>query len=380
MNSASTPSEPFSVVIAGGGVAALEAALALRDLGGERLRTTLIAPNADFVYRPMAVREPFAYSRAQRYPIAEIAADVGAELIVDGFASLNAAERLARTESGADIRYDALLLAVGARPHARFPAAVTVDDARLDELMGGLLEDVDGGYIHQLAFVIPARVAWPLPIYELALMTAARAHEMNVDVEITIATPEDAPLAIFGEGASSGVSALLDQRGITVITSAHCEVPDSRHVAINPGDRNIDADRVIALPELYGPAVRGLLAGAHGFIPVDAHSAVEGAEAVYAAGDATDFELKHGGIAAAQADAAAESIAALAGVPVEPTPFHPVIHGILLTGDAPRYLSARFTGGRGFSSEFTQEPTWSPPTKIAARYLAPYLEALDSRS
>jgi sulfide:quinone oxidoreductase len=380
MNSASKPPEPFSVVIAGGGVAALEAALALRDLGGERLRTTLIAPSADFVYRPMAVREPFAYSRAQRHPIGEIAADIGAELIVDGFASVNTAQRLARTESGADIPYDALLLALGARPHARFPAAVTLDDARLDELMGGLLEDVDGGYIHQLAFVIPARVAWPLPIYELALMTAARAHEMNVEVAITIATPEEAPLAIFGDGASSGVSALLDQRGITLITSAHCEVPDSRHVAINPGDRTIDADRVIALPELYGPAVRGLIAGEHGFIPVDVHSAVAGAEAVYAAGDATDFTLKHGGIAAAQADAAAESIAALAGLPVEPTPFHPIIHGILLTGEAPRYLSARFTGGHGFSSEFTLEPTWSPPTKIAARYLAPYLEALEQRS
>ena len=79
-------------------------------------------------------------------------------------------------------------------------------------------------------------------------------------------------------------------------------------------------------------------------------------------------------IAAQQADAAAESIAALAGLPVEPAPVHPMIHGILLTGAAPLYLSARFTGGQGFSSEITDQPTWSPPTKIAAKYLAPYLE------
>jgi hypothetical protein len=54
-----------------------------------------------------------------------------------------------------------------------------------------------------------------------------------------------------------------------------------------------------------------------------------------------------------------------------------VIHGILLTADAPRYLTARITGGHGFSSEISDTPTWSPPFKIAARYLAPQLDALD---
>jgi sulfide:quinone oxidoreductase len=377
MSAPSSSAESFKVVIAGGGVAALEAVLALRELDAERFEITLIAPGEDFVYRPMTVREPFAYGAARHHPLAQIAANLGFELLADRFASLDAAGRVARTESGGEIHYDAILLALGARPHPRFPAAVTLDDTRLEELMGGLLEDVDGGYVHRLAFVIPARVAWPLPIYELALMTAWRAYEMSVELAVTIATPEDEPLAIFGEGASSGVAALLAERGITTITSAHCEVPDGRHVVINPGDQTIDVDRVIALPELYGPAVRGLPAGEHGFIPVDLHSAVRGADRVFAAGDATDFVLKYGGIAAQQADAAAESIAAAAGLPVTPSPLHPVIHGILLTGAEPRYLSARLTGGRGFSSQFTEEPTWSPPTKIAARHLAPYLEALD---
>ena len=230
---------------------------------------------------------------------------------------------------------------------------MTLDDTRLDELLHGLLEDVDGGYVGQLAFVIPARVAWPLPIYELALMTARRAYEMSVELAVTIVTPEEAPLAVFGEGASRAVAELLEERGITTITSAHCEVPDGRHVVINPGDRTLDVDRVVALPELYGPAVRGLAAGEHGFIPIDDHSRVPGVERVYAAGDATDFPLKYGGIAAQQADAAAESIAALAGLAIDPAPVHPVIHGILLTGAQPLYLSARFTGGQGFSSEIT---------------------------
>ena len=97
----------------------------------------------------------------------------------------------------------------------------------------------------------------------------------------------------------------------------------------------------------------------------------------YAAGDATDFAIKHGGVAAQQADVAAQAIAAIAGLAPPPAPFRPVIHGMLLTGDKPRYLSAHITGGHGSSSAFSETPTWSPPTKIVARYLAPYLDRRD---
>jgi NADH dehydrogenase FAD-containing subunit len=76
----------FKVVIAGGGVAALEAAMALREFAGPRVSVQLVAPNAEFSYRPMSVREPFAYAPADKYPLAEIAAEIGAELIVDEFA------------------------------------------------------------------------------------------------------------------------------------------------------------------------------------------------------------------------------------------------------------------------------------------------------
>jgi sulfide:quinone oxidoreductase len=364
MTSTRTTSESFNVLVAGGGVAGLEAALALRDLGGQQIDITLLAPNTDFVYRPMTVREPFAHGPAERHPIGEIAADLGAELVVDSFAWVDAPHRIVHTEAGDRLPYDALILALGAHPHPRYDHAITIDDKRLDELLAGLVQDVEGGYAHALAFVVPDRVAWPLPIYELALMTARRAYDMNVELETTIVTPEEAPLAVFGAGAAHAVAQLLGKRGIKTITSASCEVPDSRHVVIAPGDRTLEVDRVIALPELYGPSVRGLRVGAHGFIPIDRHCQVRGVERVYAAGDATDFPVKHGGIASQQADTAA----------VEATPLDPVIHGILLTGGAPRYLSARVSGGRGIRSEITDAPTWTPPAKIAARYLAPYLD------
>jgi sulfide:quinone oxidoreductase len=369
--------DALQVVIAGAGVAGLEGALALRELAGERVSLTLVSPADEFSYRPMAVREPFAYGSAQRYALEPIARDVGAKLVRDSFAWVNPAAQSAHLDGGAELRYDALLLALGARVHTRYTHAHTVDDRHLDEILHGLVQDVEAGYVKRLAFVVPGRMGWLLPIYELALMTVGRAYEMGERVSATIVTPEDSPLGLFGLGASQGVGELLREAGIETITSAYAEVPRWDTVVVNPGDRRLEVDRVVALPELYGPAVRGLPAAEHGFIPVDLHAKVRGVERVYAAGDATDCAVKHGGVASQQADVAAEAIAALSGAPVQPQTFSPVIQGMLLTGGKPRYLQARITGGHGYSSEISETPTWSPPSKIVARHLAPYLERLE---
>jgi sulfide:quinone oxidoreductase len=290
---------------------------------------------------------------------------------------VDAGGQVANTTGGERVRYDALVLALGARATPRFEHALTIDDRRLDETLNGLIQDIEEGYTHRLAFVAPGRMPWQLPMYELALMTAGRAYDMQVQLDITIVTPEDGPLAIFGPAATQAVGGLLHEKGIDVVTSAYAEVPRSGEVAINPGGRRLSVDRIVALPELFGPDIRGVELGEHGFIPVDPYQQVPDAGPVYAAGDAVQFPVKHGGLGAQQADVAAASIAALAGVPIEPEAFDPVIHGMLLTDDKPLYLTAHITGGHGFSSEVTEAPAWSPPTKIAARYLAPYLEHRD---
>ncbi len=366
------------MLIAGGGVAALEAALALRELAGERVSMTMLSPSSEFVYRPMTVREPFAYTAARHYALDEIARDIGVELKQDAFKRLDPERRAVDTERGDRLSYDALLLALGATLRPRFKYAVTVDDQCLDEQLHGLVQDVEGGYVHKLAFVAGSPMPWPLPIYELALMTARRAYEMNIDMSITLVTPEDGPLAIFGSTVSEAVERLLEEHGILTITSAHAEILEPGQVSIHPGSRRLQVDRIVAMPQLLGHSTRGVPSRTEqGFIPIDVHCQVPGLERVYAAGDATDFAVKHGGIAAQQADTAAEAIAALAGAPVEPSEFRPVIRAILLGGDQPLYLSAHLTGGHGSSSQVSDTPTWSPPTKIAAKYLAPYLEARD---
>ena len=374
----SSPHTPFRVLIVGGGVAGLEAALALRELAGERVATTLLAPAAEFVYRPMSVREPFGYSAARHYPLDEICRDIGTDLVKDAFKWLDPEGRTVHTDAGEKLEYDALLLAPGATPRPRFKHALTLDDSQLDEQLQGLIQDIEGGYVHKLAFISPTPMPWPLPLYELALMTARRAYDMNVDMSVTLATPEDAPLAVFGSKASQAVERLLEENGILFIPSAHCETPAAGRVSIAPASRTLIVDRVVALPQLFGPSLPGVpLHADHGFVPIDVHCKVTGIERVYAAGDATDFAVKFGGIAAQQADTAAEAIAELAGAAIKPTPFTPVLHGALLGGPRPLYLSAHLTGGHGSSSEVSEAPTSSPPAKIVARYLAPYLESRD---
>jgi sulfide:quinone oxidoreductase len=379
MTTQDTHPEKLRVLIAGGGVAALETALALQHLAADRVQMTVIAPNEQFVYRPMTVREPFSFLGARHFPLEPILEDIGAELVREKLSWVDHELRVAHTEHAQQLEYDALVLALGTRISARYKHALTIDDRTIDETLHGLIQDVELGYVESLAFVAPGRMAWPLPLYELALMTSGRAYDMNVELPITIVTPEQKPLAIFGERASEGVAELLAKAKIEAITDAFAEIPEQGEIVISPGNRHVHAARIVALPELYGPSVHGFPLSHDGFIPVDRFGQVPDCGPLYAAGDATDFAVKQGGVSAQQADAVAESIAALAGAPVEPKPFHPVLRGMLMTYDKPYYMSAQITGGHGYSSEFSSEPLWQPVSKISAKYLAPYLDALENR-
>jgi len=367
----------FRVLVAGGGIAALETALALQDLAAEHVETTMLAPNEELVYRPMSVREPFGYGIAARYPLGSIAADAGAQLVSGKVAWVEPEAQLVHTDTGAQLEYDALVVAMGAMQYRRYEHAITIDDRHMDELLHGLIQDLECGFLESVAFVVPGRMAWPLPLYELALMLAGRAEDMCVPLDATMITPEEHPLAIFGQAVSDGVHALLAEKRIRTISSAYVEIPAPGRIVVNPGDRRVAAQRVIALPELYGPGVQGLPLSEHGFLRVDRHCQMRDVGPVFAVGDVVDFPVKQGGIACQQADAAAQRIAALAGADVEPQLFKPYLNAMLLTDGRPRYLAAEITGGCGAASRFSDVPMDGVTHKVAGRYLAPYLARLD---
>ncbi len=361
------------VLIAGAGVAGLEAMMALHELAGPRVSTTLLSPADEFVYKPLSVREPFAAAAATRYPLARIAADFGAELRNGSLEWVAPGQHSAFTDAGEEIDYDVLIVALGARRERPFDRVTTFAGGEDSESVHGLIQDVESGYTTSVAFVVPPGVTWPLPLYELALMTAARAREMNASAELTIVTPEESPLAAFGTDASADVAAMLDSAGIGLRTAQYAEVRRGCTVSMHPSGDDLTVDRVVTIPTLHGTAPRGVPADLLGFIPTDRHGRVPGIHDVYAAGDGVQFPVKQGGIATQQADAVAEVIARRAGASLEPRAFRPVMRALLFTGTGDRFLRGEISRGRDGVSEATGDALWWPPAKIAGRYLAPYL-------
>jgi len=371
--------QPHRVLIVGGGPAAIEAALTLQRLAGDRVTTTVLAPESHFVARPMSVLSPFAAGGPERRSLASLVREAGAQLKPGALSAVHADGHAVMTTDGDTVPYDSLLLATGALPRLPFEHALAFGGPGAEERMHGLVQDLEAGYVRRVAFVVPSGASWPLPLYELALMTADRAWEAGMQVEITVVTPEAPPLALFGPDASASAAQLLDAAGIDVRTANHAEVPQHGTVVLRPSGAVIETDRIVTLPVLDGPAIAGVPHDPDGFLPVDSHGRVAGVADVYAAGDATNFPIKQGGIACQQADAASEAIAAAAGADIEPAPFRPVLRGVLLTEHETRFMRRDASGRTGDSHGVDVPPLWWPPTKIAGRELSKHLADIHTR-
>ena len=355
----------MDVIIAGGGVAGLEALLGLHSMAGERVSLRLIAPDPDFSYRPLAVAEPFGMGHAHHVPLKRFAEETGAELVLDAAVGVDDANGLVHVRDGGAQGFDALLLATGGRPVAGVADATTWWPEGDPDTYGGLLRDIDEGYTKRLAIVVPLGAVWPLPAYELALMTAGEAREMgHDDVQVTVVTPEHAPLALFGEEAGEAVAEELRWGGVEARTGVVARRGPSGLV-LEPGGEQLDVQRVYAVPRLLGPDLEGVPADEEGFIRADDDGLVEGCERTWAAGDGVVSPLKFGGLATHQARRAAAAIAGLAGADNVPDPGEAVVHGQLLVGHRRRRLR-----GRG---DAEGAPLWWPQGKIAGEYLPRWL-------
>jgi sulfide:quinone oxidoreductase len=358
-----------NVIVAGAGVAGLETALALQALAPEHVSVELIAPEEEFVYRPLAVAEPFHVGEVRRFPLARLVGAAGAELRHGALAGVNPDEKSAGLADGSTIEYDVLVLALGARPLPAVPGALTFRGLPEDgEELAGLLERATTRDLERLVFAAPGESTWQLPLYELALMTGEYLSEHLAHAELTVVTPEEQPLGLFGAKASEAMAQLLDMRGIGLRTAAPPVAFEDGVLRLADGG-SLGADAVVALPKLEGPRLDGIPQDERGFVPTDEYGRVAGLTDVYAAGDLMQSSIKQGGIAAQEADAVAEAIAADAGAAVQPSPCRPVLRGLLFTGFVPRFLRSE----EGGPSLIDTRPLWWPPGKIVGRYLSPFL-------
>jgi len=343
---------PIRVVIAGGGVAGLEALSALRALAGERAQLTLVAPEDEFVFTPLDARREFRPTELNRIPLSRIARDVGAAHVESTVLAVDPERKSVSTADDQRFEYNALVLATGAQATPNLKQAMIWDDRSEADMLGGLLRDAEEGYTHSLAVVIPKGPCWPLRAYELALLVALDAKDMGAELHATIVTPEPSPLAILGAHAVDLIASELAKAGVSVVPDDRAVFEDGRLTAtLSDSGEPIAVNRVLALPSLRGRPLPGIPTDPDGFVSIDDHCRVVGLADVWAAGDGTAFPLKSGGFASEQADIAAECIAAAAGAAVEPHVFDPSARADLAGLPTGRFLEARVNkdSGRGLT-------------------------------
>jgi sulfide:quinone oxidoreductase len=359
---------PWRVVVAGGGVAGIEALLGLAALGERRLQLALVAPAAHFTLAPHAVGEPFGRGPAPSVPLADIAREQGARYVRDRVGAVRPGDRTVCLERGGEEPYDALVLAVGARALDAHPAVLTFHGPGSVPAVQRIIGDLTHHRAQTVAFVVPRATTWPLPMYELALMTRGRAQRRD----ILLVTSETEPLSIFGPEASRSIADMLDRAGVRLLAGADAQIADDgRSVGLSETGPWLPVDRIVMPPRLEGPRLAGVPHDADGFIPADEHGRVPGLERVYAAGDGTDQPVKQGGLAAQQADAAVRHIVAEAGGRLPAEPFRPVLRGRLMTGGVDRFLRHDPDDG----DAMLDEPLWQPAAKVVGHHLAPWLAA-----
>src|SRR5262249_46270843 len=131
------------VLIAGGGVATLEAALALRELAADRVEVTLLSPSSSFSYQPLAVAAPFELGEVARFELAELARAAGTTLLHGALTGVDVWRHVAHTSTNHDLSYDILLVACGALPVPAVPGALTFRGAADVHPIRRLLDEID---------------------------------------------------------------------------------------------------------------------------------------------------------------------------------------------------------------------------------------------
>lgn len=264
------------VLIVGGGVAALELLLALRVHAAPYVAITLLTATPEFAPRAITVAEPFERGGAQTYEWPQIAEHQHARLVIDTVVAVDTAQRIIFTHGGRRLHYDILALTTGARPVDPFVGALTFGaraDATTD--LRALVLDVLEHDPSSLAFALPSPSSWPLPLYELALLTAHELREHGSDTAVRIVTPEAHPLGLFGPAARHAVEPMFEELGIELFPYAQPRELVAGGLRLHDGEV-VAADHVVTLAEIIASPIAGLPSDRLGFVPVNVHGASPG--------------------------------------------------------------------------------------------------------
>ena len=233
---------------------------------------------------------------------------------------------------------------------------------------------LERGDLSRVAFAAAAGPSWTLPTYELALLTASWVADRHLTgIELAVVTPEEEPLAEFRAHCEPRAARRARR-------SRHSPARERRRPrAFAPGGlrlasgQTLEVDQMVALPKLEGPRLPGLPADDSGFIQIDDYARVVGLDNVYAAGDAyRSRSSREASLPSRPTRLSRRSLRASARASSHHRS-EPLLRGMLLTGIAPTYLRAAVGGEVVEDSELAATPLWWPPTKIAGRYLGPYL-------
>lgn len=362
------------ILIAGSGPGALEAALALGASEYLDAEIALVSPATEFRYTPNLVIEPFGGSPPSRYNVGEI---IKSERVVQWQGTIeriDAGAGRAFSPENDEFEFDAAILATGTRFEPLLPApAISFGAPGSIERVKEVLAQIDSGGVRAVAFAAPEGPSYRLPLYELALMTADRARAAGQPVALGVVTPEAAPLEAFGSDNSDLVARLCVQAGISLVCGEAIAGFDGEQVAFRSGGQH-PADQLIAMPRLVPRAPEGVPTGADGFVPTQAAQLITGTTNIYAVGDMTDFPVKQGGLASAQARAAVSAIEARLGSRPEAEEFDGEIGGVLLGADGRVSLRARVT--RDGAESLAVGQTSEPLKKIDSEYLSRRLDEL----
>lgn len=292
----------LTTVVLGGGVGGLTAANELRGLLGSEHRVVLVDRHADHLFAPSLLwlmvggRRPEQLSRPLRGLVRR-----GVEVRRADVRGIDAERRAIATEDG-ELRYDELVVALGAElapelmpgyaeaAHNFFEVAGA---ARFAEALGVFR----GGRVVVAVTALPYKC--PAAPYEAALLVEAelRRRRLRERSEVVIVTPESQPMPVAGPALGAAVRGLLEARGIVLRAERQVASIDAaaRELVLADGTRE-RFDLLAATPPHRAPAVvRGsTLAAPTGWIPVDPRTLrAQGGDA-YAIGDVAAITLPGG--------------------------------------------------------------------------------------